>query len=60
MTFLRRRELPPLLRAIHDPPARLYLRGNGDVAVLEQPAVAIVGARSCSAYGRAVARMLGR
>jgi DNA processing protein len=49
-----------LLRAIHDPPARLYLRGNGDVALLTQPAVAIVGARACSPYGAQVARMLGR
>jgi DNA processing protein len=60
VTFLRKRELPSLLRAIHDPPARLYLRGNGDVALLEQPAVAIVGARACSPYGAQVARMLGR
>jgi DNA processing protein len=57
---LRRRELPPLLRAIHDPPARLYLRGNGDPAMLAQTAVAIVGARACSPYGAQVARMLGR
>jgi DNA processing protein len=57
---LRRRELPPLLRAIHDPPARLYVRGNGEVALLAEPAVAIVGARACSPYGAQVARMLGR
>jgi DNA processing protein len=48
------------LRAIHDPPARLYLRGKGDPALLAQTAVAIVGARACSAYGAQVARMLGR
>ncbi|MGZ8739446.1 MAG: DNA-processing protein DprA, partial [Gaiellaceae bacterium] len=60
MTFLRKGELPPLLQAIHDPPARLYLRGNGDAAVLARPAVAIVGARACSPYGAQVARMLGR
>ncbi len=60
MTVLRRRELPPLLRAIHDPPAQLYLRGNGEAALLAQPAVAIVGARACSPYGVQVARMLGR
>jgi DNA processing protein len=57
---LHRRELPPLLRAIHDPPARLYLRGNGDAGLLAEPAVAIVGARACSPYGAQVARMLGR
>jgi DNA processing protein len=60
MRVLRRRELPPLLRAIHDPPARLYVRGDAEVALLSQPAVAIVGARACSPYGAQVARMLGR
>jgi len=57
---LRRRELPPLLRAIHDPPARLYLRGEGGAELLSRAAVAIVGARACSPYGAQVARMLGR
>jgi DNA processing protein len=60
VTVLRRRELPPLLRAIHDPPARLYLRGNGEATLLAEPSVAVVGARACSAYGAQVARMLGR
>jgi DNA processing protein len=60
MTFLRRNELPPMLRAIHDPPGRLYLRGAGDSALLSQPAVAVVGARACSPYGAQVARRLGR
>jgi DNA processing protein len=60
MRVLLRRELPPPLRAIHDPPARLFLRGNGDVTLLAEPAVAIVGARACSPYGAQVARMLGR
>jgi DNA processing protein len=58
--ILRRRELPPRLRAIHDPPTRLYLRGNGAPELLAEPSVAIVGARACSPYGRQVARMLGR
>jgi DNA processing protein len=60
MKSLPRSELPPLLRAIHDPPRRVYLRGEGDPGLLEQPAVAIVGARACSPYGAQVARMLGR
>jgi len=38
----------------------LYVRGCGDAALLAAPAVAIVGARACSAYGAQVARMLGR
>jgi DNA processing protein len=54
------RELPELLRQIHDPPRALYLRGAGDPDLLSRPAVAIVGARACSAYGAQVARMLGR
>jgi DNA processing protein len=56
---LERSRFPPLLRAIYDPPARLYVRG-GDEAVLELPMVAVVGARSCSPYGAQVARRLGR
>ena len=51
---------PRLLAAIHDPPPRLYLRGAADVALLAEPAVAIVGARACSAYGRSVTRSLAR
>ncbi len=51
---------PPLLRAIHDPPPGLFLRGDADVELLSRPSVAIVGARACSAYGRQIARSLGR
>jgi DNA processing protein len=51
---------PPLLAAIHDPPARLFLRGGAESALLSEPAVAIVGARACSSYGRSVARTLAR
>ena len=60
--FVARSQLdfPPLLRAIHDPPPGLFLRGDADVALLVQPAVAVVGARACSAYGRQIARSLGR
>jgi DNA processing protein len=60
VSSLRKHELPPLLRAIHDPPERLYLRGGGEPDLLARPAVAIVGARACSPYGAQVARMLGR
>ena len=60
MTLLRRNELPPLLRAIHDPPRHLHLRGSGDAGLLARPAVAVVGARACSPYGAQVARILGR
>ena len=60
--FLARSDagFPPLLGAIHDPPPGLFIRGGADIAVLARPAVAIVGARACSAYGRQIARSLGR
>ena len=51
---------PAFLAAIHDPPPALWLRGSAEPELLSRPAVAIVGARACSSYGRAVARSLGR
>jgi DNA processing protein len=51
---------PRSLGAIFDAPAGLFVRGRGDLEVLDRPAVAVVGARSCSSYGADVARMLGR
>jgi DNA processing protein len=60
VSFIARRDLPPLLGSIHDPPARLYVRGNADRSLLAQASVAVVGARACSPYGAQVARMLGR
>ncbi len=62
LRFVGRSEpaFPQLLRAIHDPPPGLYVRGDAPLDVLARPAVAIVGARACSPYGRHVARMLGR
>lgn len=60
MSYLHKHELPPLLRAIHDPPKRLYLRGSAEPQLLTRPAVAVVGARACSVYGAQVARRLGR
>jgi DNA processing protein len=53
-------DYPMLLAAIHDPPPRLFLCGAGDVELLSRPAVAVVGARACSAYGAQVGRSLGR
>jgi DNA processing protein len=50
---------PPLLAQLHDPPTRLWLRGDS-ADVLARPAVAVVGARSCSTYGAQVARTLAR
>jgi DNA processing protein len=53
-------EFPPLLRAIHDPPPGLFVRGAGEIELLCRSAVAVVGARACSGYGASVARSLGR
>ena len=49
---------PLLLTRIPDPPPSLWLRGDADPRLLSETAVAVVGARACSGYGRAVARML--
>jgi DNA processing protein len=51
---------PHGLAAIFDPPPGLFLRGAAPLDLLDAPAVAVVGARSCSPYGRHVARMLAR
>jgi DNA processing protein len=60
LTNVRRTDhgYPSLLAQLHDPPRELYVRGRAEL--LGEPAVAVVGARSCSAYGAQVARMLGR
>ncbi|WP_027084290.1 DNA-processing protein DprA [Cohnella panacarvi] len=55
MTFLDER-YPPLLREIADPPWILYYRGNWELA--HKPAVAIVGTRQATAYGRKIAEDL--
>ncbi len=47
---------PPLLDCIDDPPYVLY--AMGDTSALSRPAVAVVGTRYPSAYGRDMARTL--
>jgi DNA processing protein len=50
---------PRSLRETYDPPVVLYCRG--DLArALSQPAIAIIGSRRCSTYGKNVAQMLAR
>lgn len=49
-------DYPNYLREIYDPPDVLYYAG--DKGVLAHPAVAVVGARKPTAYGRAVAERL--
>lgn len=41
---------PDTLRDIQEPPKKLYVLG--DVSLLSKKAIAIVGARKCTEYGR--------
>ena len=49
-------DFPPLLRQIPSPPILLYVRGS--LAPGDELAVAIVGTRNATAYGRSVTRRL--
>ncbi len=51
-------DYPARFRALADPPAILFLRGNP--LPPDAPAVAVVGSRRATEYGRRVARDLGR
>jgi DNA processing protein len=53
-------DFPARLRAIHDPPVGLFVRGDAPLSLLDRPCVAVVGARACSTYGTAVALAFGR
>lgn len=52
-TFLERGRMSPLLLESKNPPIGLFV--HGDLTALDRPAVAIVGTRNASTYGRAVA-----
>jgi DNA processing protein len=55
MVTLADHQYPPLLRAIHDPPPYLYVRGDlGDT----EKSIAVVGSRQASVYGLSVAKHL--
>lgn len=47
---------PERLKGIHDPPALLYCAGAPLTELLKRPAVAIVGTRKISPYGKQVTR----
>src|SRR5262249_8829871 len=53
-------DFPARLRAIHDPPVGLFVRGDAPLSLLDRTCVAVVGARACSTYGTAVALAFGR
>jgi DNA processing protein len=54
---------PPRLRTTFDPPPALFVAGRDAArrlsALAEAPAVAVVGTRAPSAYGREMARLIG-
>jgi DNA processing protein len=52
------RDYPALLRVIPDPPPVLFILG--DAALLQHPAVAVVGSRDHTLYGAEVCRALAR
>ena len=52
------RVYPQTLREITDPPEKLYCLG--DVRLLNRPALAVVGSRKCSEYGRQTAMKIGK
>jgi DNA processing protein len=56
------RAYPPLLLELDDPPAALFALGRLEALTTlgDEPAVAIVGTRNPSPYGREVAHSLGR
>ena len=58
-TFLDK-DFPSILNHIYNPPAILFMRGNRALLDKRLNRIALVGARSCSLYGRNVARMLGK
>jgi DNA processing protein len=51
-------EYPQTLLQIYDPPTLLYVRG--DVNVLNQPSISVVGTRRPTLYGTQMAERLGR
>jgi DNA processing protein len=55
-------EYPSALRELRAPPAVLHVAGRGErsLRACSRDAVAVVGARRANAYGKAVARSLGR
>ena len=47
--FIKDQEYPQLLKEIHDPPEKIYIRG--DINILNKPGIAVVGTRNATDYG---------
>lgn len=46
------KEYPKKLKSIYDPPVTLYVKGN--IEILKNVSIAIIGCRNCSTYGKQV------
>lgn len=51
-------DYPRLLSEINDPPQ--ILRYDGDLSILAEPCIAVVGSRKCTKYGEAVAKRIAK
>jgi len=51
------KEYPPSLKNIADPPYQIYVKGR--TPDISKKSVAIVGARECSEYGKAISKEIG-
>lgn len=49
-------EYPSILKEIYDPPLIIYYRG--DISIFQKPAIAVVGTRKITSYGRIVTEKL--
>ncbi|HIJ79725.1 MAG: DNA-processing protein DprA [Desulfobulbaceae bacterium] len=49
---------PTLLREIHNPPLVIFVKG--DPAIIENPGIAVIGARAASTYGLQIAQSLSQ
>lgn len=47
------KEYPQMLKEIYDPPINLYIKGNKEI--LNQKAIAIIGCREATGYGKKAA-----
>ena len=54
MLTIKDEKYPQKLRNLYDPPSVLYVAGNIDI--LNSKAIAIIGSRACTEYGRQVAK----
>lgn len=52
------KKYPKILNKINKPPKQLYIQGN--IELLETPAIAIIGSRKCTKYGEKMAKKFSR